>query len=97
MWFKHFKSLSIDEEKREYSLQNEVNKFDISEINSSIKWEEILFALKICGNKKAVGTDKIPTEVYKILSRDHLCKKNLSQGLLDLFNEFWEKENISSQ
>ena len=43
------------------------NKKDLTEIPPEISEEELLSALKKCGNNKAAGPDEIPTELYKHL------------------------------
>ena len=43
------------------------SKKDLTEIPLEISEEELLSALKKCGNNKAAGPDEIPTELYKHL------------------------------
>lgn len=92
-WRKHFENLAIKSESVDL-VDFENNNLDCSEVNESIKWSEIIEVLKKLKNNKAVGTDLIPTEVYKSVEMDMEMKCSLSKYMLKLFNCMFDKAII---
>ncbi|MGL5708803.1 MAG: hypothetical protein ACRDDF_11150, partial [Aeromonas sp.] len=87
IWASHFEALSLP-----YSSDSivqvdkaKINKFSrITDI--PITWEEISVTIKSLRNGKAIGLDKIPGEVYKIVASDKECKSNLAKSILSITN-----------
>jgi hypothetical protein len=91
----HFENLA---RKESNPYVSETKEWTVNEVcEQEISWSEILAVLKGCRNNKAMSSDGIPCELFKVATTDVQGTGNLSKVLLKLFNRCFDMGFIPEQ
>lgn len=98
IWSDHFFNLSAhpNKDQEDWDWIQDGQPICVGECNDPINWYEIQEALRRSGRNKAVGTDGLPMEMFKIFEKQEETE-NVPKFLVELFNKCWEKGEVPNE